>query len=263
MKLGVLAAMAIVVSPAAFGQTKTPNGRAATADRDQLGTCAQILAMSSTDWIAQFNEKARDSGSSQEKTLRAIGIYGKCYDSRTDRLAASIARKGTRQLMGVRGNFRDFEPALQNFTDKALAANDPPADAVKAAYAALYEKQFRYAVYAAVETPAPKSADKKLPTAPTPHAAASTPPSNAPASSPARSATGTGVDDADPLTMVKNHFGELLDALPDDQMHQLHSAFGDVVGRGAMSEATRLAIYRYAIFLLEPLSAQPFSPPPF
>ena len=66
-----------------------------------------------------------------------------------------------------------------------------------------------------------------------------------------------------PVTEAKNHFGELLDALPEDKEHQLHAAFGDIVGRSQMSEATRLEIYRYAIFLLEPPSATPFSPPPF
>ena len=65
------------------------------------------------------------------------------------------------------------------------------------------------------------------------------------------------------MTAAKNHFGELLDALPEDKMHELHAAFGDIVSRGEMSEATRLAAYRYAIFVLEPATAQPFSGPPF
>ena len=65
------------------------------------------------------------------------------------------------------------------------------------------------------------------------------------------------------MTAAKNRFGELLDALPDDKMHALHSAFGDIVSRGEMSEETGLAVYRYAIFLLEPENAEPFSPPPF
>ncbi len=33
-------------------------------------------------------------------------------------------------------------------------------------------------------------------------------------------------------------------------MHELHRAFGDVIGPHQISEATRLAVYRYAIFLL-------------
>ena len=49
--------------------------------------------------------------------------------------------------MGARGNFGDFDHALNDFTAKALAATDPPADAQKKAYAALYAKQFRYDFY--------------------------------------------------------------------------------------------------------------------
>ena len=46
-------------------------------------------------------------------------------------------------------------------------------------------------------------------------------------------------------------------------MHELHRAFGDVIGPYQISEATRLAVYRYAIFLLEPPSATPSYQPPF
>ena len=63
--------------------------------------------------------------------------------------------------------------------------------------------------------------------------------------------------------MAKNYFGELLDSLPEEEEHELHSAFGDIVGRSQMSDRMRLEIYRYAIFLLEPASAPPFAPPPF
>ena len=44
-------------------------------------------------------------------------------------------------------------------------------------------------------------------------------------------------------------------------MHDLHAAFGEsVLVRNSVGDSMQLAIYRYAIFLLEPLSAQP-SPP--
>ena len=69
--------------------------------------------------------------------------------------------------------------------------------------------------------------------------------------------------DADPVTLAKNRFGKLLEVLPEDKMHELHRAFGDVIGPHPISEATRLAIYRYAIFLLESPSATPPSEPPF
>lgn len=264
MKVAVLTAMALFVSPAVVGQAKSAKARVAEADRDQLGmACAQIVEMSASDWVAAFKEKSQDAEPEQPKTVRAIGVYGKCYDARTDRLAAVLGRKGAGPLTGARGSFRDFEQALESFTAKALAVNDPPADAVKAAYTALYEKQFRYMFYEGYEKPAAKSAGGKAsPSANFPRAASG---KTASASTPApvQNAAAPAADDADPVTMVKNHFGELLDALPEDKMHQLHAAFGDIVSRGEMSEAMRLAVYRYAIFLLEPSTDQPFSPPPF
>src|SRR5277367_5445546 len=139
---------------------------------DQLGmSCTQILKMSSTDWVTQFNGKVnqtknanpgatgRADGAGKPSTetpdvetiLRAIAAYGKCYDARTDRLAASLGKSGKGPLMGVRGNFRDFETALKNFTALALGGAQPPANPVKTAFAALYEKQFRYALYQSYE----------------------------------------------------------------------------------------------------------------
>jgi len=274
MKMFVATVMALVVSPGVFAQVKRTVSRAPAADRDQLGmTCAQILAMSSSDWVAQFNQKSSDPSPDQDKTVRAIAAYGKCYDARTDRLAAALGRKGTGPLMGARGDFRDFEQTLQNFTAKALAVNDPPANAVKSAYAALYEKQFRYDFYEAFEnrvakpavtkavtakSSAAKPAGAKSPTAATPNDTAAPKAETASASNAPQAAP-----PPDPMTAAKNRFGELLDALADDKMHALHSAFGDIVSRGEMSEETRLAVYRYAIFLLEPANAEPFSPPPF
>lgn len=285
MKLAVLPAMlalTLAVWPAAFAQTKSATRHAAAAtDPDQLGlTCAQILAMSSADWIARFGEKTSDAGPEQGKTLRAIAMYGKCYDSRTDRLAATEGKKGIAPLMGARANFRDFEQALESFTAKGLAANDPPADEVKTAYAALYEKQFRYALFENAEIAAQQ---RSRTTAAAPHGSAKaaalhpTAASAIPAKSVASAAVGKtaaadfaaaqnaapSAADADPMTLAKNHFGELLDALTEDKMHELHSSFGDIVSRGEMSEEMRLAVYRYSIFVLEPATAQPFSPPPF
>lgn len=169
--------------PAGLAQTKAPKARAAAPDRDQLGmTCAQILAMSSTDWVAQFNEKAKDAAPEPQKTLRAIAVYGKCYDARTDHLAASLAKSGAGPLMGARGNLRDLQQALDAFTAKALAASDPPADAVKTANAQLYEKQFRYEFYQSYEkSPVAKTASA----APAPAAGTSFTSPPAPPSSPA------------------------------------------------------------------------------
>jgi hypothetical protein len=162
--------------------------------------------------------------------------------------------------MGARGNLRDLQQALDAFTAKALATSDAPADAVKTANAQLYERRFRYEFYQSYEK---SPAAKLVPAAPAPAPAAglsSTSPSASP-SSPASANSAPGA--SNPVTQAKNHFGELLDALPEDKEHQLHAAFGEIIGRSQMTEATRLEIYRYAIFLLEPPSATPFSPPPF
>jgi len=277
--------------PQPQAQQKTPQriAPAQSNQLDQLGmTCIQILQLSSTDWIAHFNEAASEkpalpptksaagnvtASAPDKKTLRAIAAYGKCYDARTDRLAAALAKSGKGPLMGARGNFRDFDQALQNFTKKALAESQPPADALKSAYAALYEKQFRYAFYQSYDQPTVK---------PAPAAASATPPSPKTAPPPSLSADAPTTTappakkDVDPVTLAKNHFGELLADLPDDNMHDLHAAFGQILVLNSVGASMQLAIYRYAIFLLEPPatqppapsahaanSNQPFAPPPF
>jgi hypothetical protein len=260
MKVRVIVSLVLSMwSAAVLAQTKAPKARAASPDRDQLGmACAQILAVSSTDWVSQFTEKAKDAATAQQKMLRAIAVYGKCYDARTDRLGASLFKSGGGPPMGARGTFRDFQQALDVFRAKALAVSDPPADAIKTANAQLYEKQFRYEFYQSYEK---SPAAKPVPAAPAAAPGVSSTFPSASPSSPASANSAPGA--ANPVTQAKNHFGELLDALPEDKEHQLHAAFGDIVGRSQMSEATRLEIYRYAIFLLEPPSATPFSLPPF
>jgi len=197
---------------------------------DHLGlTCTQILQMSSTDWIKKFTA-ARDA--TEPSTIQAISAYGKCYDARTTRLAAALGKSGKGPLMGARGNFGDFEHALNDFTSKALAATDPPADAKKKACATLYAKQFRYDFYREYE-------QKNF---------------NPPPLSP---------EESDAFTKSKNHFGELLGLLPEDKMHELHRSFGEIFAAGGVPDATKLAVYRYSIFLLESPSETPYSPPPF
>jgi hypothetical protein len=269
----------LAVTPALFphiarAQSQSPARPGAKADADRLGlTCVQILKMTSTEWIADFREKAQPPEPDPASSLsRASEVYGKCYDERTNRQAAALAKTGKGPLMGARGDFQDFEAALKGFAAKALAvygASAPPAAlSERTAYANLYEKQFRYLFYQEYEAspvkaakPAPPATKPPAPgskTSTAPAAAAKTagPPVPATPEEQARS-------NADPVTMAKNRFGKLLEPLPDDQMHDLHRAFGDVIGPHHMSEATRLAVYRYAIFILEPPSATPFSPPPF
>lgn len=272
MRMIWIATLALLVSPAMLGQVKSAKPHAPAGAPDQLGmTCAQILEIGSADWVTQFKTKVSGAGSDQDKTLRAIAAYGKCYDARTDRIAASLGRRGAGPVMGGRAAFRDFEQSLQKFQTQALSSSDPPVSDVKKAYAAFYEKQFRYAFFKAAKDASEKPAPTKPASAKSAaKSAASTSADRAPNNGTAMQNAGasatngeSAAPDADEITKAKNRFGELLDSLPDDQMHTLHSAFGEIMGSEQLNGITRLAIYQYAIFLLEPASAPPFSPPPF
>lgn len=250
MKIFVLVAFFVLLAPSCYSQVR-PTGKTSASDSaDRLGmTCAQLLQMTSTDWVAHAKEK----DASTEGTLRSITAYGKCYDARTNRLAASLGKAGKGPLMGARGNFGDFEKALNDFAVMALAATSPPADEQKKAYAALYEKQFRYEFY---ESYAQKSAKQAALTKGKPPAATA---SAANSSAPAQTSGPTEVSE---LTKAKNRLGELLGLLPEEKMHELHEAFGRIFSGAPVSDATKIAVYRYTIFLLEPATEKPFSPPP-
>ena len=194
--------------------------------------------------------------------LRGIASYGRCYDERTDRLAASLAKTGKGPLMGAKADFRNFESVIAAFTAKALA---PTPDPVKSAYAALYEKQFRYAFYQDFEPKAPGALAATKNQVPHPTAEPTpAPPAPKPAASAASNAKpGAEPKPVDETTLAKNAFGELLRTMEDDRLHEIHAAFGEILGEHKASPATQLAVYRYAIFVLEPPTATPFSPPPF
>lgn len=269
-----------VVSALAAQTHPTHRAPAGRANADQLGlTCTQILQMSSAEWVTKFTA---EKGSEPAQTLRALGAYGKCYDARTDQLAARLRKTGKGPLMGARANFQSVEQALKAFAAKALAKSDPPADAVKSAYSALYEKEFRYEFYESYEPQPPASAqaasvrkDAALPSnSPASSAAHSSKNSSGdkassaqPTASPSQTAPDANPKDKekeiDPLTAAKNHFGALLGALPDERMHDLHKAFGEILGPNSATSRMQLLIYRYAIFLLEAPGDKPFSPAPF
>jgi len=227
-------------------------------DADQLGmTCAQVLKMSSTEWIAYFGERTKADRASS--TPRAAAAYGRCYQTRTDDLARALTRSGKGPSKAAHTDFDAFEAALKNFTSKALVDAEPPANVEKQALATLYQDQFRYEFYLdyqvknvkvanASKTPQPSRSTSPRPTA----APVSVNPS--PASPP---------NDADEMTRAKNRFGELLGALPDAKLHELHEAFGEVLGLHALHETMRFHVYRYAIFLLEPSGGDSSYLPPF
>jgi hypothetical protein len=233
MKLLTVIAASLIFLPQCSAQTKTP-AQHNSVDPDRLGqTCAQILKMSSTEWVAYFNDKSGQAAPHDSNgAIRAIAVYGRCYDERTNRLAATLGKSGKGPLMGANGNFRDFQKALDDFTTKALAATKKGPDTPAAAFAALYEKQFRYQFYQSY-------VQKDLLTRPlTPQ-------------------------ESDDYAKAKNHFGEVLGLLPDETLHPVHAAFRLIFDAGPASDVTKLELYHFAIFLLAPLKDKPFSPPPF
>jgi hypothetical protein len=233
MKKILFAAILSAISlPSCFAQAKS--ARPATAlDPDRLGqTCAQILKMSSTEWISYTVDKAGPAADKPGATLRALASYGKCYDERTSRLAATLGKSGKGPLMGANGNFRDFQKALDDFTMKALCATHKEPGTPSAAFTALYEKQFRYQFYQSY-------AQKDFLS---------------------RSLT---PEEFDELAKAKNRFGEVLGLLPDETLHSVHTAFRQIFDPAPVSNLTKLELYRFAIFALAPAKDKPFSPPPF
>ncbi len=261
MRFGVSLLLLLALAPApAPAQTKSKP------PASRLGmTCDQVLKMSSTEWIAYSRDHSVDAAA-------AIKAYGVCYDARTNALAGRLARSGRGPSARAKADFQDFDKSIQDFSTKVLASAAPPADAVKSALAALYEKQFRYDFYEGHEirpVSKPKAASAKEP-ANEPKAATQ---STQAASAASRVADADErANNVDEMTRAKNRFGELLGALPDDKIHELHEAFGRILGLHSEGPETQLAVYRYAIFLME-LSENPasqddssqksFSAPPF
>jgi hypothetical protein len=222
----------LILAPAGFPQAKPAQTKAAEADRLGL-TCTQVLQMTSTAWVAHFAEKAGTPNSAAaQPAVRAIGAYGKCYEARTNQLAASLGKSGRSPLMGALGNFRDFQKALDDFTTKALAVSDKQPGSQEAAYAALYEKQFRYEFYQRYEQRI--TGGRPL----------------------------TAEESAE-YSKAKNRFGEFLGLLPEDKAHIIHSAFSQIFDGGPVTDVTKLELYRFAISVLESPKDKPFSAPPF
>jgi len=232
MKLSCALLTSLVLAAAGFPQAKPAQTKAADADRLGL-TCTQILQMTSTAWVAQFAEKAGTSNNAAGvPAVRAIAVYGKCYEARTSQVAASLGKSGRGPLMGALGNFRDFQQALDDFTVKALAAPSKAPGTQDAAYAALYEKQFRYEFY---QKYALRLSENRPLTA----------------------------EEAAEYSKAKNRFGEFLGLLPEDQAHIIHAAFSHIFDSGPVSDVTKLELYRFAISVLESPKDKPFAPPPF
>ncbi len=212
-------------SPAGAAAHKTAPPASASAGS---ALCAPILQTSSTDWIGKYTA---EHSTSPDDTIAAINSYARCYETRTNRLAASLNKSGKGPLMGANGNFRDFQASLKAFSTKALAATKPPADSVKSAYAALYALQFRYEFLQGYEPKADRN----------------------------RALT---QEESDEYAKAKNRLGELFGLLPMDQFHDVHAAFSQILAL-PINDVTKLEVYRYAIFILARPNEKPFAPPPF
>src|ERR1700741_4859991 len=99
MKLITSVALALFLLPCVASPAAASQKQSASADRLGL-TCAQIRQMTSAKWVKKFTA-ARDT--TEPSTIQAISICGKCLDSRTNHLAASVGKSGTGPLMGARG----------------------------------------------------------------------------------------------------------------------------------------------------------------
>jgi hypothetical protein len=230
--------------------------------------------MPSSDYIAQV---VAIDDSVADGQLRGIRKYGSCYDARTDALAATLARSRRGPTKAAAAEFASLESAIKDFSANAIATAPHASPGYpKEAFANLYEKKFRREFYDEYEakltkTTKPTTAEAKSsparsdPKSPTTSAPNTSPSSTAPANTAPHEATAEerAKSDADPVTQAKNKFGKILEALPDDQMHQIHSAFSEVIGAHEMSEGMRLAVYRYAIFLLQPEGATTPEQTPF
>jgi hypothetical protein len=278
-----LAILLIAISFSPVAQAQSPAARPPSPDKDRLGlTCSQILKMTSTDWIDYYGKKTDLIAANMPyDLLNANASYGKCYDARTDALAASLARTGKGPNKAAREEFAAFESDLRQFEAKALADAKPANDVQQKSYADLYEKQFRYEFYKefqekAINPSRPTAAAAPKSTPPAPGGKSSSGGTAAAGRNPSATPSGDANSapheatpeerahsDADPVTQAKNRFGKILEALPEDQMHEIHAAFSEVIGTHAISESTRLAVYRYAIFLLQPEGATPAEQPPF
>jgi hypothetical protein len=257
----------------AYAQAPSPPHTASRPDADRLGlSCAQILKMTPSDWIDYYGKKTGPLAADRtHDILNANAAYGRCYDARTDALAASLAGSGKGPGKAARAEFASFEAALKEFETTALADTHPAGASGRKSYADLYEKQFRYEFFQEYQVKATKTANAPAPPAKpgasapaaTSGASAGARPGGASSSSHDPSAEERTRSDADPVTQAKNRFGKILEALPDDQMHEIHRAFSEVIGPYSISEPMRLAVYHYAIYILQPEGAAAAEPPPF
>jgi hypothetical protein len=190
--------------------------------------CEQILKLSSTDYINKYTQA---HGDNTLERVNAIYQYGNCYSQNLDNIQAKMNESGHHPLMGANAQFHNFESALNNFTDTALGFCSPDGSLkrVTAAYATLYQKQFRNLFY---QQYLPKG---KVPAA-----------------------------DSKAISAAQAKLEDLIKHLPERQVAAATKAFTAYYD-AAVKDLNLPAqpVYEYAIMLLQPPADKPYSPPPF
>ncbi len=105
--------------------------------------CAAVVEKSAHDWVNQ------QAGSTLAIT-QAVASYGNCVDQRLKQMYQHMIKTNNYPLMGVNGNFQDFEAALNTFNKLAAkaSATGGTIDAVNYSYMQLYAKTFNLLFYA-------------------------------------------------------------------------------------------------------------------
>jgi len=190
--------------------------------------CKVVLSKSSNQWINNYTEPRQ--GSTLD-IIRAIKIYGDCYDKKHDASKQKLVEQERGPMMGANAYFKDLEQALEQFTKSALkvAATGGSYDRISASLAFLYLKQFRYHFYQ-------NYFDK-------PHQAANS---------------------SQEIAKAKAYFSNQLKSLQPAAREKLRREFGQVYMLATFNKIIPpIIVYRYAISLLQSSEEPPFAPPPF
>lgn len=190
--------------------------------------CDEVLKLSSMDFVKKYTKA---HGENTIETVKAIYEYGACYDQAQDAIRDQLNQSGKGPFMGASGNFRDFETALNKFTQTALEQCSPDGTLkqVSDAYAMLYQKQFRHLFY--MQYLQKKSSAKENTRA---------------------------------IESAKAKLDSLINHLSPQQAPKVRADFDAYYHSGVkVLGLPAQPVYEYAIMLLESPADKPFSAPPF
>lgn len=200
----------------------------ANAPLPSMMPCDQALKMTSTEFIDKYTQQ---HGDNTLERINAIYEYGNCYSQHLDNLQAQMNESGHHPLMGANANYREFEKVLNDFTNTAMSFCSPDGTLkrVSAAYAVLYQKQFRNYFY---QQYLPKG---KIPTA-----------------------------NSKTINAAKAKLEEVIKQLPARQKEQAIKSFSAYYDAAVTTLGLPAQpVYEYAIMILQSPADKPFSPPPF